>query len=97
MSILVKSPQKVEFLACFKLGALPAAVNLFLPAAVPHLAAGGTAAATAGSLAAQFHHGAQYLIALGVVFVGGKEWNTGHDRGYFAEICLPQLFSEVAG
>ena len=97
MIVIMEFLQKVHSFTGFKIIALPAAVDAFLAAAFPNLADRGAATAPTGPFTAEFYHGSQELVALGVVLEVSEVGNSSHLLGSGGELRLPHFFAKVSG
>ena len=88
--------QERELFAGLEIGTLPAARESFLSATISYFAVGRPAIASAGLLAAHFHHCAQQVIALVVVLEFLEERHLCQHVSHLAEPVAPQFLSQVS-
>jgi hypothetical protein len=88
--------KEFELFASGEIVTLPAAVEAFFPAALPYLAFGWAAVASAGLFAAQFHHCAQQVIALVVILEFPEERHLCQHISHLAEPVVPQFLPKVS-
>ncbi len=88
--------QERELFAGLEIATQPAAIESFLSATISYLAVWRPAVASAGLLAAHFHHCAQQVITLVVVLEFLEERHLCQRISHLPEPVAPQFISQVS-